>query len=69
VRSGVVDLPVSAGTFRLAGRYGYEWSSRTYSASTHAYNLYFNASDVPSSHYDNRSYGFPLRCLSTVLGM
>ena len=69
VRSGVVDPPgVSGGTFRYAGIYGYWWSSRTYSSSTHAYNLVIT-SGVNSSSEGVRYVGFSLRCLSTVLDM
>ncbi len=69
VRSGVVDPPgVSGGTFRYAGIYGYWWSSRKYSSSTHAYNLVIT-SGVNSSSEGVRYVGFSLRCLSTVLDM
>ena len=70
VRSGVVALPgVSGATFRGAGIYGYDWSSRG-SAATNAYSLAFHASTVhPSFGPYERWRGFPLRCLSTVLGM
>jgi len=38
--------------------------------STRAYNLLFNANEVNSLRNDYaRWYAFPLRCLSTVLGM
>lgn len=63
VRSGVVDLTVSAGTLRNAGRFGYEWSSRTSpSNNTLAYWFEFNATESrPSwSPYD-RYVGLPLR--------
>jgi len=74
VRSGYVDLPNTAGTLRYAGLDGYEWSSRgaayTSSTSAAAYYLEFNDSTVyPSGGPDARWVGFPLRCLSTVLGM
>ena len=74
VRSGRLNLTVSAGTLGNAGINGYEWSSRgaayTSSTSAAAYSLAFNDSTVyPSGGPNNRWYGFPLRCLSTVLGM
>jgi len=52
-----------------AGQYGYDWSSRSYSTTAYAYSLNFLASDVTPSNYGYRYDGFPLRCLSTVLGM
>ncbi len=76
VRSGLVYLPNTAGTLRYAGLSGYGWSSR--GSSTHAngsavpssYNLAFGASVAYSSNGpDGRNLAFPLRCLSTVLGM
>ncbi len=74
VRSGLVILPSTAGTFGYAGVDGYEWSSRaavyTSSTSATAYYLGFNASTVyPSYGPYERWRGRPLRCLSTVLGM
>ena len=69
MRSGYVALTVSAGTFRNTGQYGFWWSSRSYSTTTSAYLLDFNASTVYPSNYNSRWDGFPLRCLSTVLGM
>jgi hypothetical protein len=77
VRSGNVFLPgVSGATFSLASVHGYNWSSRASStrhdgaAIPSAYRLGFNATDVRTSDgpYE-RWLGFPLRCLSTVLGM
>ncbi len=69
VRSGYVDLPNTAGTLRYAGVYGYWWSSRG-DAATGAYYLRFTATGVyPSRGPNSRWNGFPLRCLSTVLGM
>ncbi len=69
VRSGYVHLPNTAGTLRHAGLHGDWWSSRG-DAATGAYHLNFTATGVsPSFGPDNRWHGFPLRCLSTVLGM
>ena len=75
VRSGLVYL-ISAGTFRAAGVGGYYWSSRAGanniwdSAGLGGYYLYFDATGVnPSVGPDYHWYGFPLRCLSTVLDM
>jgi len=76
VRSGRLALPVSAGTFGYAGVRGYDWSSRTSSTiasgatTPSAYSLDFNATGVyPSYGPWERWLAFPLRCLSTVLGM
>ncbi len=50
--------------------YGYSWTSRTHTTVVYAYNFRFNNSGVfPSTYHDNRYYGYPLRCLSTVLDM
>ena len=70
VRSGWIHLPSTAGTFSYAGAAGVWWSSYTYSAATHAYDLYLQTTGVvnPSSP-STRYTGFPLRCLSTVLDM
>ncbi len=76
VRSGRLNLAVSAGTLGYAGIFGYDWSSRASStrydgaAIPSAYALGFNASTVyPSDGPRERWHGYPLRCLSTVLGM
>ncbi len=76
VRSGWIDLAVSAGTFRYASVVGYDWSSRGSSihadgaAIPSAYYLRFGPSDVnPSGGPNVRWHAFPLRCLSTVLDM
>ena len=67
MRSGYINVGIPA--LRYAGAVGHGWPSRSYSTATNAYYFYFTASDVGPSHHDNRWYGFPLRCLSTVLGM
>jgi len=74
VRSG--GLAPDAGKSWNPGQDGYDWSSRASStrydgaAIPSAYYLGFNATGVyPSSGPFNRYLGFPLRCLSTVLGM
>ena len=74
VRSGL--LYPDAGTFRVAGRSGFWWSSRASStrndgaAVPSAYYLEFdNAGVYPSNGPYHRFRGYPLRCLSTVLGM
>ena len=70
VRSGWILLPTTAGTFRFAGALSVWWSSRAYSSTTYAYDLYLQTTGVVSPSYDSNRYdGFPLRCLSTVLGM
>jgi len=69
VRSGFIYLTNTAGTFRAAGQWGYDRSSRSYSTATNAYFLSFDDTGVHPSDNFGRSYAFPLRCLSTVLGM
>ena len=76
MRSGLVHLSVSAGTFRDAGVGSLSWSARASStrydgaAIPSAYYLGFNATGVYPSHGPwERWYSRPLRCLSTVLGM
>ena len=76
VRSGHVNLPgISGGTFRNAGQWGFTWSSQASSTDTagnntpSAYSLYFITLVSPSGGPFTRHYGFPLRCLSTVLDM
>ena len=73
VRSGRLNLTVSAGTLGYAGIYGYEWSSRGSSTrydgvtTPSAYYLDFNATGVhPSGGPTNRFVGFPLRCLTSM---
>ena len=63
VRSGAVVLAYTAGTFRLAGLIGYEWSSRVSpSSNTLAYWFEFNATESrPSWGPNNRYNGLPLR--------
>jgi len=69
VRSGYVDLPITAGTLRYAGARGYNRSSRSGDIAN-AYYLRFDATPVfPSYGPYDRYIAFPLRCLSTVLGM
>ncbi len=69
VRSGHISPADTVGTFRYAGVYGYEWSSRTSpTSSTLAYWFEFSATESrPSWGPYERYNGFPLRCLSTVL--
>ena len=71
VRNGHVYPGGTAGTFRLAGDVGYEWSSRTSpTSSTLAYWFEFIATESrPSFGPYDRHNGLPLRCLSTVLDM
>ena len=76
MRSGHVNLlGISGGTFRNAGQWGFTWSSQASSTDTagnstpSAYSLYFITLVSPSGGPFTRHYGFPLRCLSTVLDM
>jgi hypothetical protein len=64
VRSGYVN--VNLAILRNAGQNGYDWSSRTYSTTTNACNLKFDASAVNPSNNSNRYNGFSLRCLDFV---
>ena len=68
VRSGYIDLTITAGTLRAAGYGGVWWSSRTYSSADRAYDFYFTTVIYPSN-ISGRYCGFSLRCLSTVLDM
>ncbi len=70
VRSG--DVALIAGVLRDAGITSVYWASRagTYTSSTSATAYRFGFTIVMYASYaDNRWYAFPLRCLSTVLGM
>ena len=72
VRSGGFYLNAGAAGGPHSGYLGYHglfWSSRSDSTTANAYNLYFLASNVNPSNSTDRWRGFPLRCLSTVLGM
>ena len=69
VRSGRFTITHSAGVLRLAGEEGRVWSKRAYSAATQARNLAIHAEYFNLGAVDDRWYAFPLRCLSTVLGM
>ncbi len=74
VRSGWLDLPNTAGTFRDAGFNGHYWSSRMASniwssAGAGGYDLFVYTEVNPSWGPDARSIGVSLRCLSTVLDM
>ena len=67
VRNGVFNITNSTGIFRSAGDGGQNWSSRSGTITT-AYYLEYWAFDVlPSNGPYDRWFGFPLRCLSTVL--
>ncbi len=72
MRSGGIYLTNNAGATAHAGRmanYGSFWSSRG-GAATNAYFLNFITTGVtPSLGPWERWLGFPLRCLSTVLGI
>ena len=77
VRSGLVYFLPNTGAFRHAGQVVYLWSSRGGNtnlssgiSSPGSYLLdisYTNGVVKPSQGPYARSYGFPLRCLSTVL--
>lgn len=65
VRSGYIYPAWPAGTFGLAGFFGYEWSSRTSpTSSSLSYWFEFSATESrPSYGPNNRYNGLPLRCL------
>ena len=74
MRSGYVGP--GDGKHWTANQWGFNWSSRASSTryddttTPSAYNLHFSAKTVlPSNGPNERWHGFPLRCLSTVLGM
>ncbi len=76
VRSGLLNIINTTGTFRSVGEGGHEWSSRGSTKDANganvssAYNFHFYATGIGSSFGPwIRWYAFPLRCLSTVLGM
>ncbi len=71
MRSGYISLAGTNGAiFRFVGQWGYDRSSRGSDAATHAYILHFGGTEVNSSAGPySRYHAFPLRCLSTVLGM
>ena len=52
------------GALTAVGTNGYAWSSSTFaSGNINAGNLNFNASNVNPLNNNNRSYGFPVRCV------
>ncbi len=73
MRSGVIELPTSAGTFGYVGQNGDGWTSRAgiYTSGTNAtaYDFAFTESVIFASHNSERWRGYSLRCLSTVLDM
>ena len=69
MRSGIVLLTSTSGTFREASEWGTAWSSYT-NLVNGAYHFSFNPTTVyPSYGPSGRYYARPLRCLSTVLDM
>ena len=67
VRSGHLYVANVPGTLRYTAAGGVYWSSRG-DANTTAYFLALYSA-LNASDYNSRYLGFPLRCLSTVLGM
>lgn len=67
VRSGYINLTVSAGTLRYVGQWGNGWLSQA--SSTSAYRFYLDTLRSFRLGSSWTSAWFPLRCLSTVLGM
>ena len=55
----------SYGSFYYVATFGYCWSSSVYNA-TYGLNLYFGSSWVYPQYNYNRSYGFPVRCVSSA---
>ena len=56
---------VYSGSLRYAGNYGRYWSSTAYSSTNYAYALAFSSGVVNPSNFDNRYYGFSVRCLAS----
>ncbi|UCA61754.1 hypothetical protein KB553_09530 [Chryseobacterium rhizoplanae] len=52
----------STGALVSRAGYGYYWSSTE--NSTNAYSLYFNSTTINPAFYNNRTYGFSVRCIS-----
>ena len=76
MRSGIIEPRIADGTLRHIGQWGHYWSSwgsdtaGNGSTLSSAYYLYVGSSGViPSAGPWDRWYGYPLRCLSTVLDM
>ena len=73
MRSGVIELPTSAGTFGYVCQKGDCWTSRDgiYNSGSNAtaYDFAFTESVIFASHNSERWRGYSLRCLSTVLDM
>lgn len=61
VRSGYIN-PIN-GRLLNSGNYGDYWSGLAGSSNS-AYELYFLSSDVGPSNYNNRYYGYPVRCVA-----
>ena len=59
--SGYRTTPV--GEFYVVGTYGFYWMSTPNSAA-YGHNLLFNSGAVNPNHACERSYGFPVRCIS-----
>ena len=69
MRSGYLNVEHTVGSLRHAGSNSGNWSSWGV-GEINAYYLAFYADGVGPSHGPNARYhAFPLRCLSTVLGM
>ena len=66
VRSGFINKSSgSDGLIKVAGQYGYDWSSRSNRTDVrHAYVLGIYVPDMSSSSNFNRWSGYPLRCLA-----
>ena len=58
----------NGGSFLLQASFGHLWSDTTNSdttnAGTNAYYLGYGSSYVSPAVYDNRQYGFPVRCIA-----
>ncbi len=74
--SGYIVMPLTNGSLRAVGLWGYEWSLRASASDASgasapsAYYAFFDTTSVLASGGPSPRYvGRPLRCLSTVLGM
>ncbi len=61
-------MPTTTGSLSYVNARGYWWSARAYATNYESFVLRIIADVVAPSGAPSRYNGFPLRCLSTVLG-
>ncbi len=54
----------NSGSLVREGSFGFYWSSSAYTSSSSAYDMYFNTSYVYPQDYNNKYYGFSVRCVA-----